>query len=71
MLLNFIDREEELSMLEARYSRGSFELMVLYGRRRIGKTELIKNFIQGKPHIYVLGKTFCRDESAPAAVVQS
>jgi len=27
---------------------------VIYGRRRIGKTELIKNFMKNKPHIYLL-----------------
>lgn len=50
----FSDRKEELRFLEERYGTGKAELVVLYGRRRIGKTELVKHFIQGKPHIYFL-----------------
>ncbi len=50
----FIDREEELDFLEERYRQHSFDFIVIYGRRRIGKTELIKNFIKDKPHIYML-----------------
>lgn len=50
----FINRKEELSFLEERYSEKGFEFIVIYGRRRIGKTELIKNFIKNKPHIYFL-----------------
>ncbi|MCR5620829.1 MAG: ATP-binding protein [Treponema sp.] len=40
----FIGRKEELSMLEEAYSSGRFEFLVLYGRRRIGKTSLLKEF---------------------------
>ncbi|MCK4968616.1 MAG: ATP-binding protein, partial [Candidatus Aenigmarchaeota archaeon] len=32
-----------------------FEFLLMYGRRRIGKTELIKQFVKNKPHIYFLG----------------
>jgi AAA+ ATPase superfamily predicted ATPase len=42
MNLKFIDRKEELSFLEKRYNKKGFEFFVIYGRRRIGKTELIK-----------------------------
>lgn len=54
MNLKFIDREEELTFLEGRYIKKGFEFFVIYGRRRIGKTELIKQFIKDKPHIYLL-----------------
>lgn len=50
----FINRKEELEFLEERYNKPSFEFIVIYGRRRIGKTELIKKFIQDKPHMYFL-----------------
>lgn len=50
----FFDRETELEALEKRYSNHSFEFFILYGRRRVGKTELIKHFCQEKPHIYHL-----------------
>lgn len=50
----FVNRKEELALLNERYSGKSFEFIVIYGRRRIGKTELIKEFVKGKPHIYTL-----------------
>jgi len=48
----FIDREIELEQLEKRYASEQAELFVLYGRRRVGKTELLRTFCGGKPHIY-------------------
>ncbi|MEW5936975.1 MAG: ATP-binding protein [Candidatus Thermoplasmatota archaeon] len=54
MFRKFVDREFERSFLEERYGSGEFELVVIYGRRRFGKTELIKNFVKGKPHLYFL-----------------
>ena len=50
----FINRKDELELLEERYRQHSFDFIVIYGRRRIGKTELIKNFVKDKPHIYML-----------------
>lgn len=40
------------AMLEERYSSGQAEMFVLYGRRRVGKTELLRAFCQGKRHIF-------------------
>ncbi len=54
MFLKFINRKDESQFLEERYSRKGFDFIVIYGRRRIGKTELIKNFAKNKPHIYML-----------------
>ncbi len=54
MLINFVDREEELAFLEEKYRSEGFELIIIYGRRRVGKTELIKKFIHDKPSIYCL-----------------
>jgi len=54
MSLIFIDRKEELTFLQERYEKNGFEFFVIYGRRRIGKTELIKQFITDKPHLYFL-----------------
>ena len=50
----FIDRKDETDFLEERYNKPGFDFFVIYGRRRIGKTELIKNFLKNKPHIYML-----------------
>ncbi|MBU4140258.1 MAG: hypothetical protein KJ729_10065 [Euryarchaeota archaeon] len=50
----FINRKDETDFLEERYNKPGFDFFVIYGRRRVGKTELIKNFIKNKPHIYML-----------------
>ena len=50
----FIDRKAELADLEARYRSGRAELFVLYGRRRVGKTELLRHFCAGKPHAFFI-----------------
>ncbi len=55
MFMNrFIDRAQELEYLNKEYSKKGFKFVVQYGRRRIGKTELIKEFIKNKPNIYFL-----------------
>jgi AAA+ ATPase superfamily predicted ATPase len=54
MFLKFINRKDELQFLEERYLHHGFDFIVIYGRRRIGKTELIKTFVKDKPHIYML-----------------
>ena len=51
---NFIDRENELQFLEDQYSASSASLIVLYGRRRVGKTTLMTHFIQNKRALYFL-----------------
>ena len=40
----FIGRETELSTLERLYESDKFEFLVMYGRRRVGKTEILKEF---------------------------
>jgi len=40
----FVDRESELSVLERQWARGGFGLFILYGRRRVGKTRLLREF---------------------------
>jgi uncharacterized protein len=48
----FINRHEEVARLHSRYTSNSPELFVLYGRRRVGKTELLREFCEGKPHLF-------------------
>lgn len=48
----FYCREEELNILNRRYKKGRFECIIIYGRRRVGKTALINEFCKGKPTIY-------------------
>ena len=49
----FIGREKELESLERMYSKKSFQMAVVYGRRRIGKTALLNEFIKGKKALYL------------------
>ena len=48
----FIGREQELQFLEDRYHSDGGQLVVLAGRRRIGKTETLREFCKGKQHIF-------------------
>lgn len=48
----FIGREKELRDLNTRYITGKFEFAVIYGRRRVGKTTLINEFIKDKEAIH-------------------
>ena len=50
----FVDREEEMKYLNSEYNKKESSLVVLYGRRRIGKTSLIKEFGKDKEMIYFL-----------------
>ncbi len=57
MFQQFVDRENELRLLEDTYNQNKSTLIIIYGRRRIGKTELIKQFIKDEKHIYFLADT--------------
>ncbi|MCD7746376.1 MAG: ATP-binding protein [Lachnospiraceae bacterium] len=48
----FIGREKELKFLEDHYARKNGQMIVLYGRRRIGKTETLREFCKNKPHFF-------------------
>lgn len=45
-------RDKELKDLNKRYVKDSFECIVVYGRRRVGKTALINEFCKGKPTVF-------------------
>ena len=62
-MMKFVNRKEELEFLERKYASKEAELVILYGRRRIGKTELILNFIKNKEAIYFLGRLESRAET--------
>lgn len=48
----FIGRQQELRFLEDKYSEKQGQLIVWYGRRRVGKTETLSVFCKGKPHVF-------------------
>lgn len=50
----FVDRELEMETLQNEYERDGSALVVLYGRRRVGKTTLISEFIKGKKALFFL-----------------
>lgn len=52
VMKHFIGRKEELKTLRALYEADGFQMAVLYGRRRIGKSTLIQEFIKGKNSVY-------------------
>ena len=49
----FIGREKELADLTSQYESASSYITLLYGKKGIGKTSLLKKFIRGKKSIYV------------------
>lgn len=55
--MKFIGRQRELHLLEKLYEERKSQLVVVYGRRRVGKTTLIKEFIKDKPALYFLAST--------------
>ena len=48
----FIGREKELKFLQDKYNEKKAQLIVLYGRRRVGKTETLREFCKDKPHLF-------------------
>ena len=57
----FIGRTAELAFLEDKYQEKRGQLIVLYGRRRVGKTETLREFCKGKPHVFY-SCTQCADK---------
>lgn len=52
----FFGRERELKKLNQMYDSNMFEFAVFYGRRRVGKTTLIKEFCKNKNAIYFVAR---------------
>jgi AAA+ ATPase superfamily predicted ATPase len=52
----FVGREKELQMLREYYDSHSFEFGVIHGRRRVGKTTLLKESIKDKKSLYLLAQ---------------
>jgi len=50
----FINRKAELEQLDRLYNSDHAELFVLYGRRRVGKTELLRAFCTEKPQLFFI-----------------
>ena len=48
----FVGREEELAKLERQAAKGTFQMAVIYGRRRVGKTALVTEFAKDKRTLF-------------------
>lgn len=59
----FVGRSKELKKLQKLYENDSFEFAVFYGRRRIGKTTLINEFIKDKKAVYYMSVEGTRKEN--------
>ncbi len=52
----FIGREEELKIIKEKLESSRFELGVIYGQRRIGKTSIILEAVKGYRYLYLLAR---------------
>lgn len=59
----FVGRERELNKLNNMYESSQFEFAVLYGRRRVGKTTLIREFMNEKQGVYYMAVEGTRKEN--------
>jgi len=50
----FVDRHDELAHIQGHYDLAGSQMVVVYGRRRLGKTSLIRVFAEGKPCVYYM-----------------
>ena len=55
MKQSIIGREAETGLLEECYRSGKAELVAVYGRRRIGKTFLVKNIFMDRLDFVITG----------------
>jgi len=60
-MVRFFNRGRELSILDDLYGSPTSSLVVLYGRRRVGKTELAREFIRNKKSVYLFVETKSED----------
>src|SRR5690349_3306257 len=56
MSADFVGRRKELALLEQAWEADGGAFIPVYGRRRVGKSELLVQFMAGKPALYVTGK---------------
>ncbi len=50
--MEFVNRQTELRFLDSHFNRRGPGLLVIWGRRRVGKTALLQNFVEGKPVVF-------------------
>ena len=60
--MQFVNRREEFDFLNSYWNESGFQFVPLYGRRRVGKTRLAREFLQGKRGIYFLADSVSERE---------
>lgn len=58
----FVGREKELALLNQGYQLRQNSIIVVYGREEIGKTSLVRQFVQGKEFVYYQAREFSMEE---------
>ena len=53
-MMKFVGRDREIKKLNTLYQDEGFQFVVIYGRRRVGKTMLINEFLKGKRSAYYM-----------------
>lgn len=66
----FIGRNIELSVLEETYRKPGFQMTVIYGRRRIGKSRLITEFLKRKKSSYFVASQISLEDNVRKWSVQ-
>ncbi|MGD9975396.1 MAG: ATP-binding protein [Desulfatirhabdiaceae bacterium] len=52
--MHFVNRHEEIAFLNRYWNESGFQFVPLYGRRRVGKTRLVREFLKGKRAVYFM-----------------
>ena len=65
----FINRVKELEWLKESYKKAweAGQFLVLYGKRRVGKTELATHFLENRPSVYYLANRTTKEEQLQSA----
>ena len=60
--MQFYDRADELAALEDNWNAPDARFFVLWGRRRVGKTELLSHFVEGRRALFFEATDAARDD---------
>ncbi len=55
-MIGFKNRIEELNLISDLYKKNNPKLIIIYGRRRVGKTELLRKFLEKNKGLYLLAR---------------
>ncbi|HIH73198.1 MAG: Archaeal ATPase, fused to C-terminal DUF234 domain [Thermococcales archaeon 44_46] len=66
MYEQFVNRSDELEVLRKAYGSGRKELIIIYGRRRVGKTTLVRKSVERMKHVYFFAEETLEEENLRA-----